>query len=60
MMKYFRVGVPFLVVFLSVVNGATALGSDNMPAFYANITALFGWIAISHDEYMHFRFNRSV
>jgi hypothetical protein len=60
MMKYFRVGVPFLVVFLSVVNGVTALGSDNMPAFYANITAFFGWVAISYDEYMHFRFNRSV
>jgi len=60
MIKYFRVGIPFLVVALAIVNGLTAFGSDNMPAFYANVTALFGWIAISYDEYMHFRFNRSV
>ena len=59
MIKYFRVGIPFLVVFLAVVNGLTALGSDNMPAFYANVTALFGWLAISYDEYLTFRLNRS-
>jgi len=60
MIKYFRVGIPFLVVVLSIVNGTAAYGSDNMSAFYANVTALFGWIAISYDEYITFRLNRSV
>jgi hypothetical protein len=58
-MKYFRVGVPFFVV-MSVIFGAFAsYGSDNMPAVYANITALCGWLAISYDEYVTFRLNRS-
>ena len=60
MMKYFRVGIPFLVVMLAIINGLTAYGSDNMPAFYANVTALFGWIAISYDEYLTFRFRKGV
>jgi hypothetical protein len=59
MIKYFRVSIPFLVVVLAIINGLTALGSDNMPAFYANITALCGWLAISYDEYVTFRLNRS-
>ena len=60
-MKYFRVGVPFLVVLAVFFNAIAAYGSDNMPAVYANITALCGWLAISYDEYMTFRReNRSV
>jgi hypothetical protein len=31
-----------------------------MPAFYANVTALFGWLAISYDEYISFRFRKGV
>jgi uncharacterized membrane protein len=58
-MKYLRVGIPFFVV-LAVIFGAFAsYAVDNMPAFYANITALFGWLAISYDEYVTFRLNRS-
>ena len=60
-MKYFRVGVPFLVVLLAVINGAVAYSVDNMPAVHANITAFFGWVAISYSEYLTFRReNRSV
>ena len=60
MLKYFRVGIPFLVVVLSIINGINAIGSDNMPAFYANVTALFGWLAISYDEYITFRLNKGI
>lgn len=60
MLKYLRVSIPFLVVVLAIINGLTALGSDNMPAFYANVTALFGWLAISYDEYITFRFRKGV
>ena len=59
MMKYFRVGVPFFVVLACIINAITAYSSDNMPAVFANITALFGWLAISYDEYLTFRLNRS-
>ena len=60
MIKYFRVSIPFLIVVLAIVNGLTALASDNMPAFFANITAFFGWLAISYDEYISFRFRKGV
>jgi len=59
MMKYFRVGVPFFVVAIVIFGAVTSFAVDNMPAFYANITALFGWLAISYDEYLTFRLNRS-
>jgi hypothetical protein len=60
-MKYVRVGLPFVVVLLAVFNGVIAYSVDNMPAVYANITALFGWLAISYSEYLTFsRSNRSA
>ena len=59
-MKYLRVGVPFFVVLACILNGIAAYGSDNMPAVYANITALFGWIAISWDEYLTYQRNKKV
>lgn len=60
-MKYLRVGVPFLIVLLAVVNGAVAYSVDNMPAVHANVTALFGWLVIGYNEYLTFcRANRSV
>lgn len=59
MIKYFRVGVPFFVVTMVIFGAFASYAVDNMPAFYANITALFGWLAISYDEYMTFRLNRS-
>ena len=59
-MKYLRVGLPFFVVLACFLNGITAYGSDNMPAVYANITALFGWIAISWDEYLTYQRNKKV
>lgn len=61
MIKYFRVGVPFLIVALSIFGAFASYAVDNMPALYANITALFGWGVISVDEYLYFRRqNRSV
>jgi hypothetical protein len=59
-MKYLRVGVPFFVVLACIFNGIAAYDSDNMPAVYANITALFGWIAISWDEYLTYQRNKKV
>jgi hypothetical protein len=57
-MKYLRVGLPFFVVLACILNSITAYGSDNMPAVYANVTALFGWIAIAHDEYLTYCRNK--
>lgn len=58
-MKYFRVGVPIAVVLAVFFNAIASYGVNNMPAVYANITALCGWLAIAYDEYMTFRLNRS-
>jgi hypothetical protein len=57
-MKYFRVGVPVLVVLAVIFNAITAYGADNSTAFYANITALCGWLVIAGDEIIHFRDQR--
>jgi hypothetical protein len=59
-MKYLRAGLPFVVVFACVFNLIASYGADNMPAVYANITALFGWIAIAHDEYITYRRNKRI
>ena len=55
MIKYLRVGIPFFVVMMVVFGAFASYTVDNMPAFYANITALFGWLAISYDEYLTYR-----
>ena len=60
MKRYLRFGVPVFVVLVVIFNAIAAYGSDNMPAVYANITALCGWLAIAYDEYLTFKFNRSV
>lgn len=49
-MKYLRVGVPIFVVLAVIFNAIAAYGADNMPAVYANITALCGWLVIAVDE----------
>ena len=59
-MKYLRVGVPFFVVLACILNGIAAYSTANMPAVYANITALFGWIAISWDEYLTYQRNKRI
>ena len=54
-MKYFRVGVPILVVLSVIFNAIAAYGADNSTAFYANITALCGWLVIATDEVLYYR-----
>jgi hypothetical protein len=58
-MKYFRVGVPVLVVLLVIFNAIAAYGADNSTALYANITALCGWLVIAGDEIIYFRNQRA-
>jgi hypothetical protein len=58
-MRYFRVVLPIAVVIMVVFGTFASYAVDNMPAFYANITALFGWLAISYNEYLSFCLNRS-
>jgi hypothetical protein len=59
-MKYLRVGLPFFVVLACVFNGIAAYGADNNIAVMAYITAVFGWIAIAHDEYITYRRNKRI
>jgi hypothetical protein len=54
-MKYFRVGVPILVVLSVILNATLAYGADNSTAFYANITALCGWLVVATDEVLYYR-----
>ncbi len=57
-MKYLKVGLPLVVVFACIFNGIAAYGADNSMAVMAYITALFGWVAIAHDEYLKYRRNK--
>ena len=57
-MKYFRVGVPFVVVLACLLNFITAFASDNNLAMAGYVTAFFGWVAIAYDEYFKFRRNK--
>lgn len=57
-MKYLRVGLPFVVVVACILNGVNAYSEDNSMAVMAYITALFGWIAVAHDEYLTYRRNK--
>jgi uncharacterized membrane protein YvlD (DUF360 family) len=59
-MKYLKVGLPFFVVVACIFNGIAAYGADNSMAVMAYITALFGWVAIAHDEYLVYRRNKRV
>ena len=54
-MKYIRLGVPILVVVLTVLNFMFAFYTDNSSAMWANVTALFGWLIVAGDEFTTFR-----
>ena len=58
-MKYFRVGVPVMVVLATIFNAIAAYGADNTMAVAANITALFGWLVVAGDEIVYFRKQRA-
>lgn len=57
-MKYFKVGTPIFVVILTVMNLLFAYYADNSAALWANVTALFGWLALSVDAVSEY--NRAV
>jgi hypothetical protein len=59
-MKYIKVGLPFVVVLACIFNGIAAYGADNSMAVMAYITALFGWVAISWDEYLTYQRNKRI
>lgn len=58
MLKYFRVGVPILVVLVTIFNAIASYGAGNTTALYANITALCGWLVVAGDEVVYFRRQR--
>jgi uncharacterized protein (DUF486 family) len=59
-MKYFRVGIPILVVLSCVFNAIAAYGADNGMAIAAYITALCGWMVVALDEYLTFRREKRI
>jgi hypothetical protein len=59
-MKYFRVGVPFVVVLACVINFITAYQGDNNLAMMGYLTAFFGWVAVAYDEYLTYRRSKGV
>jgi FtsH-binding integral membrane protein len=54
-MKYFRVGLPIIVVLAIIANFFLSLNADNSAAMWANVTAFFGWIVIAGEEILHYR-----
>lgn len=58
MKNFFRIGVPVIVVLACIVNFITAWSSDNSLAMAGYVTALFGWLAIVHSEYVNIQIER--
>lgn len=54
-MKYFRVGLPIVVLISIILNFVFSLWSHNEMAATAYVTAFFGWAVIVVDEILHFR-----
>jgi len=51
MKNLFMKWLPVVIVIVSVFNAIAAYGADNMPAFHANLIALFGWIVIALESF---------
>jgi hypothetical protein len=51
MKNIFMKWLPVVVVVISVFNAVGAYGADNMPAFHANLTALFGWLVVALEAF---------
>jgi hypothetical protein len=51
MKNFFMKWLPVVIVIVSVFNAIAAYGADNMPAFHANLIALFGWIVIALEAF---------
>ena len=58
-MKFLRLAVPTSIFFLSILNLALAISQHNEMAIWANITAMFGWMIVSADEYFNYKTSQS-
>ena len=54
-MKYLRLAVPTSIFILCFLNLALAVHQHNDMAIWANVTAQFGWLIVSADEYTYFK-----
>ena len=54
-MKYFRVGLPVVILLTIIVNGVLAFQADNGAAVSAYWLAFIGWLVMSVDEVLHYR-----
>ena len=54
-MKYFRVGLPVVILLIIIVNGILAFHADNGAAILAYWLAFIGWLVMSIDEVLHYR-----
>ena len=54
-MKYFRVGLPVVVLISIVFNFVLSIHSNNEMAATAYVTAFFGWVVIVVEEVLHYR-----
>jgi uncharacterized membrane protein len=55
MIKYFRVGLPVVVLISIIFNFVLSMHSNNEMAATAYVTAFFGWVVIVVDEVLHYR-----
>jgi len=58
MRYFFRIWVPVFVVLACIVNMITAWNTDNSLAMAGYVTALFGWLAIVHSEYIDIKIEK--
>ncbi len=52
MKKFLLLGLPVLVSIFTLVGFIVHYFDDNSAAMWANLTAFFGWIAISFSAYI--------
>lgn len=58
MKQFFRIGVPVVVVLACIVNFITAWNTENSLAMAGYITAIFGWLAVVHSEYVNIQIEK--
>lgn len=54
-MKFLRLAIPVSVFFLSILNFGVSVAQHNDMAIWANLTAMFGWLLISADEFFNYK-----
>ena len=50
-MMFFKRWFPAVACTVTVINLMSCYDADNMPAVYANISALMAWMILAMDEY---------